>query len=168
MSKYATMSMFSGANQFTHLMEKNTKYCTLFGFTEKEIRETYGSHIEQHHAPLEATMRGLRSWYNGYRIHPDQADADMVYNPWSVLMFFDSDGQLQAHWAMTAVSFSVVSMLGRHCLAIATGFWISQFDLFKPVTAEHRFKSWQQIAFQVCVFRGDSWGSGDVMQCRGV
>jgi hypothetical protein len=44
-SKFSATSMFSGPNQFIPLMERSTQFSALYGFTENEIRQTYGSFI---------------------------------------------------------------------------------------------------------------------------
>ena len=147
-SKFATMSMFSGANQYQHLLEGQVEFCSLFGFTEAEIRSTYGSFIEKKYGPLEETMASLRDWYNGYRCHPEQSDAAMVYNPWSVLRFLES-GKFQPYWSYTAVSKSVVGLLGLHAADVLQGFSMKSKFLLVPTRVSEWRTSWKHVAFQV-------------------
>ena len=96
--------MFSGANHFITLVE-NPKLCSVYGFTEKEIRDTYGPHIrhravefrqsiaddsalaasagESDAALIDGVVGKMIEWYNGYKWHEYQVDR--VLNPWCVL-----------------------------------------------------------------------------------
>jgi hypothetical protein len=46
-SKFSSTSMFSGPNQFLPLMERSAEFVSLYGFTDSEIRSTYGEFIEK-------------------------------------------------------------------------------------------------------------------------
>ena len=40
-SKFSLTSVFSGANQYIALLQNDAEFCSLYGFTEVEIDETY-------------------------------------------------------------------------------------------------------------------------------
>ena len=88
-SKFSLMSMFSDANMFVSIMEEIPGFANLYGFTEKEIRDTYGDFIENKFGEktLDDTIVDMKCMYNGYRVHPEQRKEDMLYNPWSVMMY---------------------------------------------------------------------------------
>ena len=48
--------MFSGANQFQNLLEMDAQFCSLYGFTEAEVRETYGPYIERNEAAFQSSL----------------------------------------------------------------------------------------------------------------
>jgi hypothetical protein len=147
-SKFSHVSMFSAPNMFLPIMERTADFSTLYGFTEREIRETYGEFIEsKFERPLDDVMTDLRFMYNGYRSHPQQLVEDLVYNPWSVLNFLDT-GSLDPHWATSATSSTVVDMLGMHGLEVLAGYSITKRKLFAPISAQEHNEHWRQMAFQ--------------------
>jgi hypothetical protein len=147
-SKFSNTSLFSKANQFLPIMENTPKFCTLYGFTETEIRETYGPFIEERFdRSLDEVVEDMRRMYNGYCFHPEQSDEDKVFNPWSVLGFLHTE-RLRPHWTSTATSSTVADMLGLHGLDILNGFNITMNTLFAPISAKQHPEHWRQMAFQ--------------------
>jgi hypothetical protein len=147
-SKFSSTSMFSGPNQFLPLMERTAEFSSLYGFTDLEIRSTYGKYIEnkfQRH--LDDVMTDMKRMYNGYRIHPDQDPKDLLYNPWSVLNYLDT-GNLTGYWAQSAGSSSVMKMLGTNSMNIVKGYEIDDRNLFANISAAEHNKYWKQMAFQ--------------------
>jgi hypothetical protein len=147
-SKFSSTSMFSGPNQFLPLMERSAEFVSLYGFTDSEIRSTYGEFIEtKFEKPLDEVMEDIKRMYNGYRIHPMQKDEELLFNPWSVLNYFDT-GQLIDYWAQSAGSSSVIPMLGLHGVNLVDGFEITQDRLFANISAKEYNNHWKQMAFQ--------------------
>lgn len=147
-SKFSMMSMFSDANQFTPIMERTAAYSNLYGFTQSEIRNTYGAHIEKvfDGRPVEDVIAQMKSRYNGYCFHPEQED--LVYNPWSVVNCLRA-GALEDFWFETATSSTIVNMLGLHGINdVMNGFNITKKTLFAPISAQEHPSHWRQIAFQ--------------------
>eukprot|EP00475_Leptophrys_vorax_P028674 TRINITY_DN4165_c0_g1_i1.p1 TRINITY_DN4165_c0_g1~~TRINITY_DN4165_c0_g1_i1.p1 ORF type:complete len:422 (+),score=97.27 TRINITY_DN4165_c0_g1_i1:179-1267(+) len=147
-SKFSATSMFSGPNQFVPLLEESSAFSALYGFTEAEIRQTYGTFIEKKFdAHLDEIMSNMKRMYNGYRIHPSQKDCDLLYNPWSVLKYLHTE-HLSGYWAKSAGSASVMSMLGLRAMNILNGFEITQDRLFASISSKECNTHWQQMAFQ--------------------
>jgi hypothetical protein len=90
--RVARESLFSGLNNIRIYSILHRRFATAFGFTEPEVRtlaETCGR--------LEA-VEGIRGFYNGY-LFGEHA----IYNPWSVLSFFDQeDGVFRPYWIETS------------------------------------------------------------------
>lgn len=130
-------------------MEETANFATLYGFTEQEIRNTYGQYIEENHGgDVDKVMGDLKNMYNGYRFHPMQEDNNLVYNPWSVLKYLNI-GALEPHWAASGgPSHLTIEMLGMHGMDILRGFTITKADLFAPISATKYKESWMQAAFQ--------------------
>jgi hypothetical protein len=73
--KLPPAGIFSGANMFHDVFAENPEFSTLFGFTEREIRDTYGARLGENQ---EAIMAVLKEWYGGYRSNPRQVDCMIV------------------------------------------------------------------------------------------
>jgi hypothetical protein len=147
-SKFSHVSMFSAPNMFLPIMEDTADFSTLYGFTESEIRGSYGDFIEtKFERPLDDVMADLRFMYNGYRSHPKQTVDDLVYNPWSVLKYLHT-GSLKPHWAKSATSSTVVDMLGMHGMDVLRGYNLTDDELFAPISAQEHNEHWGQMAFQ--------------------
>ena len=91
-SAFSKVSIFSELNNLTNL-SLHTRAATLVGITQAELDATYG-------APLAATgvdPEEVRRWYNGYRF---AAEAERVYNPWSLQSFLQ-EGRISGFWYAT-------------------------------------------------------------------
>lgn len=67
------------------------KYAQYFGFTQKEVSEMavyYG---------MEEKLPEIRSWYDGYLFGSEE-----IYNPWSVISYFNNDCKPKAFWSRTS------------------------------------------------------------------
>lgn len=88
-SKFAKVSIFSDLNQFTDLT-LDTRYATICGFTETEIRDNCGEGLEdlaaKERVTVEAIVEKIRYWYNGFSWNAE----DFVYNPFSTMLLMDS------------------------------------------------------------------------------
>ena len=73
-------SIFSDLNNLVVNTSLNAKYDERYGFTEDEVRALANYLGQSAHFPE------MRQWYDGYRF----GSVD-VYNPWSVLNYFDND-----------------------------------------------------------------------------
>ena len=90
-----------------------SKYAQYFGFTEPEVEaliEKTGNQV---------TMDVVREWYNGYRI-----GAQLVYNPWSILMCLKNGGQVGLHWLNTSSNDLIKQLVEK-----ANGSIQNQFEL---------------------------------------
>ena len=84
-------SIFSDLNNLSVDTELSRRFDERFGFTGAEV-EALAAHLGHKGAMVDA-----RRWYDGYRF----GSAD-VYNPWSVLNFFQSGCVPDVYWANTA------------------------------------------------------------------
>lgn len=145
-ARFSATSMFSDANQFWPLMEKSAHFCNLYGFTEKELRETYGVNITQVFGkPLEEMIAKMAIMYNGYCFHPDQDER--TYNPMSILSALHS-GKLGPHWARTATSSTIVDTIGTRGMEVLRGVDIQESELFAAVSTANYLENWKQVMFQ--------------------
>jgi hypothetical protein len=81
-SKFARVSIFSDLNHLIDLT-LNKKYAALCGYTQAELEHFFAPYIKI--MPPE-TLEKMKLWYNGY----SWDGATFVYNPFSVLNFFEN------------------------------------------------------------------------------
>ena len=94
-------SIFSDLNNLTVVTTTSEKYCTRFGFTEKEGFDA----LEAFGMPEEKAQ--VKAWYDGFTFG-SQRD---IYNPWSITGFLE-ERLYKPYWANTS-SNSLVSHLIR-------------------------------------------------------
>ena len=85
-SKFSKVGVFSDLNNLTDITI-HPQFTSLVGITQQELEEHFGAAIDQHEAETGASdiRAKLREWYNGYSFHDGKVK---VYNPWSLLSFF--------------------------------------------------------------------------------
>ena len=92
--RIAKASLFSGLNNFGEDSILHKQASQYFGFTEEEVKQLlHNSGID--HNP--DTANDMRTWYNGYNI-----GGVTIYNPWSIMNFLKTAGELDAYWVGTA------------------------------------------------------------------
>ena len=87
-SKFSKLSVFSALNNLKDI-SLNNKYSTLLGLTQKEIEQNFESYLSEIASSRDLSkselLKQIRYWYNGYSFN----GSDFVYNPFSLLNFFD-------------------------------------------------------------------------------
>lgn len=81
-------SIFSDLNHLELVTTTSEKYCTQFGFTEKEVFAALDMFAMKDQQEL------VRQWYDGFTF----GSCTDIYNPWSVTSFLDKK-QLKPYWA---------------------------------------------------------------------
>lgn len=95
-------SIFSDLNNIVVSTALDTRFEERYGFTDAEV-EALATYLGHGNCMPEA-----RAWYDGYRF--GRVD---VYNPWSVLNYFDRDCEPGAYWGNTSGN-AVVGELVRN------------------------------------------------------
>ncbi|PIE81250.1 MAG: AAA family ATPase, partial [Candidatus Delongbacteria bacterium] len=95
-SKFSKVSIFSDLNNVTDItIHRN--YSTIAGYTEKEIADNYEEYLknieDKFRIGRKKAMEMIKSWYDGYSWNAE----NFVYNPYSILNFFDSE-QFKNFW----------------------------------------------------------------------
>ena len=93
-------SIFSDLNNLVVNTSLNAKYDERYGFTEDEVRALANYLGQSAHFPE------MRQWYDGYRF----GSVD-VYNPWSVLNYFDNDCECAPYWGNTSSNAPIAAMV---------------------------------------------------------
>lgn len=132
-------------------------YETLFGYTEQEIKRYLGAHV---HAIAGETNRteaeiynAMRSWYNGYKFHPEQ---EPIYNPWSVLQYLRKNGIPGDYWSNVGTpTFAIEVLLKNASLyphliqeASGSGYKVDQYILTRRHDPETLIKSPAALLYQ--------------------
>ena len=100
-SKFSKVSLFSGLNNLTDIT-LNRHYSSICGYTEADLDAVFAPE-------LQGLDRGeIREWYNGYC----WLGAERVYNPFDILLLFDSR-EFEAHWFETGTPNFLVETLFR-------------------------------------------------------
>lgn len=89
--RVAKESIFSSLNNLKVNSVLDNQYSEYFGFTPYEVREM----AEYYNVPEK--YEEICDWYDGYRF--GQTD---IFNPWSVIGYFDNHCEPQAYWVSTA------------------------------------------------------------------
>ncbi|MEM6696961.1 MAG: ATP-binding protein [Bacteroidota bacterium] len=88
-SKFSKVSLFSDLNNLTDLSLHRWSD-DLLGITQEELLSYFSEHIESAAQTLKKTkaelLEGIKTWYNGYAYDPDIK----LYNPFSLLSFFQA------------------------------------------------------------------------------
>lgn len=114
-------SIFSDLNNVSVHSILHRKYGEFFGFTETEV----GALLEKTH--LSHTAKKVAAWYNGY-----QVDDWVIYNPWSIMNYINSNGEFRPYWVNTSDNI----LLKMLFVQSGIGFKIQFEDLLQKKTVE--------------------------------
>ena len=103
--RIAKENIFSGLNNLQVDSLLFTKFPSLMGFTRAEVQQMTEAlgHPEK--------MKEIQTWYDGYRIAGQE-----IYNPWSVLKYFDQGCIAAAYWVNTSGN-SILRKMIQHASA---------------------------------------------------
>jgi len=111
-SKFSRVSIFSELNNLTDLTMMR-KYANALGYTQEELESSFEDRIEH----LSHRFRGkdellaqLKDWYNGYSWFNGEPK---VYNPFSVLSFFNAE-DFDNFWFASGTPSFLVKLLKKH------------------------------------------------------
>jgi len=123
-SKFSKVNLFSQLNNLTDLT-LDRRYSSICGYTERDLDTVFAPEL----AGLDREQ--VREWYDGYRWRGEEK----VYNPYDVLLLFDSR-EYAAHWFETGTpSFLVDTLFERRVSSVSldrmvsTGELLSEFDV---------------------------------------
>ena len=90
-TKFGKISIFSDLNNLNDI-SLHTKYATICGITEDELQRYFDPEIktlaQEKNITVEATLQRLKKQYDGYKF---AANAQSIYNPFSLLKAFDAN-----------------------------------------------------------------------------
>ena len=100
--RIAKENIFSALNNLRVDSVLDTKYPEAFGFTPEDVAQMVRDFGREEKLPE------IQHWYDGYRFAGHE-----IYNPWSVINYFDNDCKPHAYWVNTSGNAILGEML-RH------------------------------------------------------
>lgn len=100
--RVAKESIFSGLNNLKVCSVLSEDYSDIFGFTGEEVARMAAD------LQLEDKLPEIREWYDGYSFGGSE-----IYNPWSVIMYFDAKCKPAPYWVNTSGNGIIKYMLDR-------------------------------------------------------
>ena len=124
-SKFSKVSLFSQLNNLTDLT-LDRRYSAICGYTERDLDTVFAPEL----GGLDREQ--VREWYNGY----SWRGAEKVYNPYDVLLLFDSR-EFAAHWFETGTpAFLVDTLFERRVSSVELGEMVSTGELLSTFDVE--------------------------------
>ena len=100
--RVAKESIFSGLNNLKVCSVLSEDYSDIFGFTGQEVARMAAD------LQMEDKLSEIREWYDGYSFGGSE-----IYNPWSVIMYFDAKCKPAPYWVNTSGNGIIKYMLDR-------------------------------------------------------
>ncbi len=117
-SKFSKVSLFSGLNNLKDIT-LNPRYSAICGYTEVDLDTVFAPELG------DLDREQVRDWYNGY----SWRGADKVYNPFDILLLFDTR-EFPAHWFETGTpTFLVDTLFRRRVSSLALDGMLSNAEL---------------------------------------
>ena len=125
-SKFTKVSVFSQLNNLTDLT-LDRRYSAICGYTERDLETVFAPEL----GGLDREQ--VREWYNGYRWR----GTEKVYNPYDVLLLFDSR-EFAAHWFETGTpAFLVETLFERRVSTVSLEEMVSTGELLSAFDVHH-------------------------------
>ena len=100
-TKFSKVSVFSKLNNLRDITMSEA-FATMYGYTQDEVEHYFGERInalaDKNKVDRIDYREKIQKWYNGFRFHED---AQTVYNPVSLGMFFNEGGKFTNYWFST-------------------------------------------------------------------
>lgn len=100
--RVAKESIFSGLNNLKVCSVLSEDYSDIFGFTGQEVARMAAD------LQMEDKLPEIREWYDGYSFGGSE-----IYNPWSVIMYFDAKCKPAPYWVNTSGNGIIKYMLDK-------------------------------------------------------
>ena len=125
-SKFSKVNLFSQLNNLTDIT-LDRRYSSICGYTERDLDTVFAPEL----GDLDRDQ--VRAWYNGYRWR----GTEKVYNPYDVLLLFDSR-EFAAHWFETGTpAFLVDTLFKRRVSSVSLDETVSTAALLSAFDVEH-------------------------------
>jgi len=155
-TRYAKVSAFSSMNNLEDI-SMDERYTNMFGYTQGELESNFAEYIDEGSKATgldkAAYLSRLKNQYDGYRFVPE---ADPVYNPVSIGMFFLKGGKtFDNYWAETGntklimdiakkVQFDISRDVGEPISKSS----ISSFDIVQMASKDVSDSKYKALLFQ--------------------
>jgi len=100
-TKFSKVSVFSKLNNLRDI-SMSEAFATMYGYTNEEVEHYFSDRMDalaiKNNVDRIEFRDKIQKWYNGFRFHED---AQTVYNPVSLGMFFNENGKFTNYWFST-------------------------------------------------------------------
>ena len=124
-TKFSKVSVFSKLNNLRDITMSEA-FATMYGYTQDEVEHYFGDRIDaladKNKVDKIEYLKEIRKWYNGFRFNED---AQTVYNPVSLGMFFIENGKFSNYWFSTGSPSFIFKVLKQQ-----------DFDFYKEIKDE--------------------------------
>ncbi|MCU0341204.1 MAG: ATP-binding protein [Spirosomaceae bacterium] len=117
-SKFSKVSIFSDLNNLRDLTI-GSQFSSICGITQTELETYFAPELEIY------DEQKIKKWYNGYTWDGQTS----VYNPFSLLSFFVSNGQFTNYWFETGTPYFLIELSKNHELYEFEDTLVSRSDL---------------------------------------
>ena len=125
-SKFSKVNLYSQLNNLTDIT-LDPRYSSICGYTERDLDMVFAPELG------DLDREQVRAWYNGYRWR----GTEKVYNPYDVLLLFDSR-EFAAHWFETGTpAFLVDTLFKRRVSSVSLDETVSTVALLSAFDVEH-------------------------------
>ena len=125
-SKFSKVNLFSQLNNLTDLT-LHRRYSSICGYTEDDLEAVFAPELDG------LDREQVREWYNGY----SWRGAEKVYNPYDLLLLFDSR-EFAAHWFETGTpAFLVDTLFERRVSSVSLDRTVSTAELLSSFDVHH-------------------------------
>ena len=125
-SKFSKVNLFSQLNNLTDIT-LDRRYSSICGYTERDLDTVFAPELG------DLDRERVRVWYHGYRWR----GTEKVYNPYDVLLLFDSR-EFAAHWFETGTpAFLVDTLFKRRVSSVSLDETVSTEALLSAFDVEH-------------------------------
>ncbi|MDR0867740.1 MAG: ATP-binding protein, partial [Planctomycetota bacterium] len=115
-TKFAQVSIFSDLNHLKDLT-LDPRYADLCGWTQEEVEANFAPEIDLCAAETDRAtyLARLKNFYNGYRFSEKKLT---VYNPFGLLLHFDSAGKFSSYWYNTGTPTFLLKLINEQKIDI--------------------------------------------------
>ncbi|MEA1912160.1 MAG: AAA family ATPase, partial [Spirochaetota bacterium] len=111
-TKFSQVSVFSGLNNLTDIT-MDRRYSAICGYTEDDIKFSFKNYVtkwsKENKVVNDKILSDIKYWYDGFLF---TANGIKVYNPWSVLNYFDK-GEFRNYWFETGTPTFLVDLIKK-------------------------------------------------------
>ena len=142
-SRFSKVSLFSDLNHLRDI-SLHPAHTSIAGYTQDELDHYFGDEFERigkgNGISSELLGQKIQKWYNGYQ----WTIGERIYNPFSILNFFDS-GRFANYWWDTGTPTFLIKQLRKGFHYDLEGLEFG-YDIFESYTLENL--EWRSLLFQ--------------------
>ncbi len=120
-SQFSKVSIFSALNHLKNL-SSSPKAATICGYTQAELEHNFAAHIAKAMNKFGYThdemLAEIQHWYNGYCFIDPREKKERVYNPFSVINFFD-ELSFKNYWFESGTPTFALNFFKQHEFSVA-------------------------------------------------